>query len=130
MFSKVLFVALTLIGSLALADEETRDAVAKAQADLRRPGFARESAKDSPAAAKVSAQVEALTGAGPNADAVYDLTADILGKMKDMTPEEMMKVVEQAQKDPAAFARNFTPEQKEKLHALSERIPAGQRKQP
>jgi len=63
-------------------------------------------------------------GSDENTDMVYGLAADVLGNMKDMTPEQMVKTLDDAQKNPQAFADSLTPAQKDKLKDLSSRMPA------
>lgn len=109
------------------ADADSRQAVRNVQDQMRKPGFAREAAKDSPEAAKVTRQVQDFAGSSGNEDAIYSLAADVLGNMQDMTPDQMMQFLTEAQKDPGSFAKKLTPEQQKKLHEIAERVPAAQK---
>lgn len=110
----------------AHADAEVQDAVKHVQGEMQQPGFAKASAEDSPQAKKTYEQVHALAGGSDkDTDAVYGLAADVLGNMKDMTPEQMQQFLEKAQKDPQGFADSLTPEQKAKLQGISQRLPSG-----
>lgn len=57
---------------------------------------------------------------------IYSLTADILGnaaKDGNGDPEAMLKLLEQAQKDPEAFVNKLPPEQQKKLKDISDQMP-------
>ncbi len=115
---------------LALADAETRKAVQDVQEQMKNPQFHQNAAKESKEAAAVEKHVKEISGNPQNEQEMYNLAAQVLGNMKDMKPEEMQKMLEQAQKDPEAFMKSWTPEQQKKLKELSERIPAGQKRNP
>jgi len=65
--------------------------------------------------------------AGPQGkDDMYALSADLmvlLEKESGGDPDKMMKILEQAQKDPEAFYNRFSPEQKAKVKAITEKMP-------
>lgn len=116
--------------SVSAAESDHRESVRKVQEQMKKPGFSKEAEQDSPDAARVNRQIEGLAGSQADIDAIYGLAADILGNMQDMTPEQMMKVIEEAQKDPQGFASKWTPEQRRRLKELSGRLPAAQKKNP
>jgi len=125
----VLFIDL-IFPTFAFADAETRKAVKEVQDQMQSPEFHKNAAKESKAAADVEAHVKQLSGSPENEADMYKFAAQILGNMQDKTPQEMQEILQQAQKDPEAFANSWTPEQKQQLKELSERIPAGQKRTP
>ncbi len=125
----LLFVAL-LMPATVWADAETQQAVKEVQEQMKSPSFHQNAAKQSKEAAAVEKQVKDVSGSPENEQAMYEFAAQILGNMKDNSPEEMRKMLMDAQQNPEAFANSWTPEQKQKLKELSERIPAGQKRNP
>ncbi len=130
-----LFKYLAVVTALAIsingfADEETRSAVRIVQEQMKSPSFHENAAKESQAARKVQTHVKELTGNPENEQDLYNLAAEVLGNMKDMKPEEMNKTLDEAQRNPASFAKDWTPEQKRKLKELSDRISATKQRNP
>lgn len=116
---------------VAGSEDPTQDqALLKTQETLRSSAGRQEIIHESKAAQEVDQRVKELAGSSASEQEIYDLAADVLGNMKDKSPEQMMQILEQAQKDPAAFAKSWTPAQKKKLEELSQRLPAAQQKRP
>lgn len=112
----------------SFAGEDTRKGVAQTQELLKDPKFRAQNAKESKPAAELDQHIKQLSGNPKNEQEIYELAADVMGNMKDLTPEQMAKVVEQGSKNPEAFAESFTPAQKSKLHDIAERVPAAKAK--
>jgi hypothetical protein len=128
---KLFLITFCLAFSLtSFADQETRNAVSNVQEQMKKPEFHKNAAKESGEAAAVESHVKQISGGAANEQEMYNLAAEVLGNMKDMKPEDMQKMLEQAKKNPEAFMNSWTPEQKQKLKELSERIPAGQKRNP
>ena len=115
-----------LVSLSAYADSETRKAVEEVQSQMQSSSFQENAAKESKEAAAVRKHVKELSGNSSNEQDLYKLAAEVLGNMKDNSPEEMQRILQEAQKNPAAFAESWTPEQKKRLKEISERIPAAQ----
>lgn len=67
----------------------------------------------------------AVGGNAENQQKIYELSAKIMKDLAEKTggsPEEMMKLLEQAQKDPASFASKFSVEQQKELKDLAAEI--------
>ena len=109
---KLLLWGLLLLPGFALADVEST------------------AAKENKDAAAVAAMVKEVAGSPEMKQEIYHLAADVLGNMKDLPPEQMQKMLQDAQKNPEAFTQQWTPEQQKRLKELSERMPAGQKKNP
>jgi len=124
----ILLLLLILIPDVSFADEETQAAVKTVQEQMKSPKFHKDAAKESKEAAAVEKQVKELAGSEANEQEIYNLAADVLGNMKDLTPEQMTQLLQEAQNDPQGFASKFSPEQRRKLKELAERIPAAQKK--
>ena len=125
---QILFSFIFALSPFAWADQETRSAVEEVQKQMQSPTFHQNAAKESKEAAAVEQHVKTLSGSPENEQAMYNLAAEVLGNMKDKSPEEMQKILQEAQKNPEAFLNSWSPEQQKKLKDLSERIPAGQQK--
>lgn len=125
---RIPFSFILILSFSAWADPDTRSAVEEVQKQMQSPSFHQNAAKESTEAADVEQHVKALAGSPENEQAMYSLAAEILGNMKDKSPEEMKKILEEARKNPEAFLKSWTPEQQKNLKNLSERIPAGQQK--
>ncbi len=65
--------------------------------------------------------------AGPQGkEEMYGLSADLMAVIEKESggdPDKMMKILEEAQKNPEAFYNRFSPEQKAKLKAIAEKAP-------
>lgn len=110
------------------ADEDTRSGVAHTQELLKDPEFRAKNAKESKPAEELDSHIKAMTKNPATEQQIYELAAEVMGNMKDLTPEQMAKVVEEAQKNPAAFANSFSASQKSKLHEIADRVPAAKAK--
>lgn len=111
------------------ADQQSRDAVKSVQTEMKQSNFGQKASELSPEAKAVAERVKKLAGSPEGEAQIYSLAADILGNMKDMPPEQMEKLMSQAQNDPEGFVNSWTPEQKQKLKTLTERLPANQKVQ-
>jgi hypothetical protein len=128
---KFLFLVLMILSStIVKADLETQTAVQEVQKQMHNPKFHQEAAKFSPQAKQVEVQVKGLAGTPENEQEIYNLAAEILGNMKDSSPQEMQKILEEAQRNPSSFAEKFTPEQRKKLEEIAQKLPASQRRNP
>jgi len=64
-------------------------------------------------------------GNAANQQKIYELAAKVmadLAKNGNSDPDQMMKILEKAGKDPEAFANTFSPEQKKMLQELAAEI--------
>ena len=62
-----------------------------------------------------------------NAADVYELASDLMATLSEESggdPVKMMELLQQAQKNPQSLEGKFTPEQRAKIKAISERMPA------
>ncbi|QLY24045.1 hypothetical protein [Bdellovibrio sp. KM01] len=129
----ILFIASLFCGAYALADDasEMAAAIEKTQKDLRSSQTRQGMTKESPEAANVAEKVKSMSGSSANENEMYDLAADVLGNMKGLSQEQLMKVMQEAQKDPEGFLKTWTPEQRKKLEGIADRLPASKKgKQP
>ncbi|MES2964432.1 MAG: hypothetical protein V4760_11105 [Bdellovibrionota bacterium] len=84
-----------------------------------------------PEARGADSNVQALMG--PDTDATYDLAADIFADLVKQTngdPEKLMQLLEQAKKNPAAFAQKLSPAQQDKIRGLATKVEQRQNKAP
>lgn len=82
-------------------------------------------------AQKANSQVEKLAPDAATQDEYYKLSAEILENYRSAKDEPgMKKSLEDGQRDPATFYRNLTPEQKEKIKRLSEKLNPGAQSSP
>jgi hypothetical protein len=107
----------------AFANAETDGALNLVQKDMSRPGFDKEAAKMSPEASKIVNSVNTMTGGNAeDTQAIFQLASEIMASMQTKSPEEMMKLINEAKSNPEAFASKWSPEQKRKLRELSDRL--------
>jgi hypothetical protein len=118
------------IGSVARAelDKESKEALEKTQQLLRDPTQRNAAMKGNQEAQTNNQSLESLVGS-QNASGVYDLSAEIFGKIvtdSNGDPAVMQKKIEEAQKNPTAFLNSLTPEQKARIKAIADQSPANQ----
>lgn len=101
----------------------------RVQQELRDP-VKRQKMIDSDAAKQADQNVKSVGGSEMNQQQMYELSAEVFGNFKGKSPEEMDKLLEEAQKNPEAFMNSWSPEQKAKLKQLSNQIEEGRKKNP
>jgi hypothetical protein len=128
-----ILLALLLLFSFAHqahADAPTDKALADTQKDLTDPAQRENMIKSSKEAQAVAKQVKDLAGSKENEEALYQLASEVMGNMKGLSEEQMLKIVEQAQKDPEGFLKTWSPAQLQKLKEISEKSPAAKNTRP
>ena len=78
----------------------------------------------------IDQQVRALTGSPELTQEIYNLAAQVLGELLQSTggdTNKLFDVIARAQSDPGAFAATLSPQTRERLKSLSDRIAAGRR---
>lgn len=122
---KFLGLALVLVVLTARAeklDKNAQEALEQTMGLLRSSQKRTEEINKDPKAKAANAQVESLTGNAANTQKLYELAALIMQNLAQQSagdPDKMVKILEQAQKDPTGFAKSFTPEQKKLLQQLA-----------
>jgi hypothetical protein len=118
-----------LISTSAFASDEldpgSRDALAKTDDLLRSPDARQELFQKDAQARATNEQVVSMAGSDANAQAIYELAAEVFGtltKEANGDPQKMLQLLQQAQAHPEAFAKAFTPEQRAQLEALTKKI--------
>lgn len=112
-------------------DAASDEALAKTQALLRDPNQRAQATGATQQAQFVDKQAQSIAGSPENANAIYDLSADIMESLVMKTngdPAKMKELLDQAKNDPKAFAEKLTPEQQKKLLEISRKIPLGSSK--
>jgi hypothetical protein len=102
-------------------------ALEQTQELLKDPNQRKEFIDKTPDAKKTNDDLKTLVGSDQNLEEAYKLAAELFGKITaeaNGDPEKMKKLLEEAQKNPAAFANSWSPEQKEKLKSIAEKTPA------
>jgi hypothetical protein len=130
----LIFVALSFVTFVdsTQADQSTPDTSAqdalKQTQDLLRNASARQQAiKGNPTAEQADARVRNL--AGPETQAIYDLSADVMGKIVNDAsgdPAKMQELLNKAMENPSAFAAQLPEAQKEKLRSIASKIESKQ----
>lgn len=113
---------LALCSAWAGPPDPTEEALRNTIEVLNSPGERSEIISKDPAAKRADSQVEALVGTGQNKDKLYALAGKLmesLSKRAGGDPEKMAKLLEEAQRNPAAFAEGFTPEERKMLKELA-----------
>ncbi len=110
--------------------ESVNEGIQQVQKELRDPKAVERTAQQSQGAKELVQKVRDMSGTEENETAIYDLAAEVMGNMKGKSLEEILKTIEQASKNPAGFADSFSPEQKQKLKAIAERMPSSKKAKP
>ncbi len=103
-----------------------QDPIEATQALLKSPTL-RQDALKSPEAIAADRNIRALGDARGQTQEIYNLSSSIfvdLAKNNNQDPNEMMRSLEAAQRDPAAFINSMTPEQKAKLKDIATQLEA------
>lgn len=119
----------TLAAQNVFADANFDKGVRKTQAELRDTQNRKKLVK-TPEAKEADARVQELTSSKANQDAIYKLSADALGDMKGKSPEELMQLIAEAQKDPQAFFKKLPPATQKKIRELASQIEAEKAQRP
>jgi hypothetical protein len=101
-------------------------ALLQTQELLRDPKARHEAVKKDAKACDVDAGVRKIAGSQEAAEAIYDLSADVMETVTREAggdSEKMRGLLIEALKNPEAFVEKFTPEQKAKLKAIAARVP-------
>jgi hypothetical protein len=101
-------------------------ALTDTQQTLTDPAKRQKALDTDPRAKAVDAAARQAVGDANTAD-VYALAADMMGSLTEEAggdPQKMMELLQQAQKNPEILEQKLTPEQRAKLKAISERMPA------
>ncbi|MES2857023.1 MAG: hypothetical protein V4692_14235 [Bdellovibrionota bacterium] len=119
----VLVGAIVGFGAPALAelDAGSSEALVETQTLLTSPEALKAETAKNPKAKQVDDNVKFLMGNEAQAAEVYKLAAEIFGTMVQKSngdPEQLQKLIMEAQKNPAAFGQSFTPEQKAQIKSL------------
>lgn len=107
-------------------DANVLKALSDTQKVLENPVLRNETIKRDKAARGTNQQVEAITGSPENTQALYLLSSEVMADLVKMTkgdPNELAKLLDKANRDPAAFANQLSPEIRAKINALSKKIP-------
>ncbi len=128
--------ALSLVGLFLIcvtsttlfAESSPDDKALKDTQELLRSQSQRDKAiKESPDAANADRAVEQLTGTAEGKQQVYELASDVMANLVKQTngdTAKMNQLLEEAKKNPEAFANTFSSDQKQKLRDISQKIPA------
>jgi NAD-dependent oxidoreductase involved in siderophore biosynthesis len=110
-----------------IPDAATQEAYTKTQSLLQNPDAREAAAQETPAAKASDAYVKMLSGNDPAAtQKIYDLAAsvfEIIVREGKGDPEKMQALVGDYHKNPEAFAKKFSPEQKSQLRDISSKMP-------
>ncbi len=122
-----LVVAVFLISNQSQAwDQYDEEALQKTIQLLKNKTERENSIKGDEEAGKADAYTKNLFGGdSKSTNAVYELAADVfadLAKQADGDADKMKALIEQFQRDPAAFADKWSPEQKKRLKEISTKV--------
>ncbi len=135
-FAKALFAVVTFLtlGVLAPAHAQQGDPGSAALADMLK-ALTTPTAKGAPplggaGSSELDQQVRALTGSPQLTQEVYNLAGQILGELMQSSGGDMNKLfdtLERAKTDPSGFVDALSPETRDRLRELSEKIAAARR---
>lgn len=127
---KALLVLALLLGSAMALDAQTLDpasqeALAATLRLLRDPALRGPAISGSPQAAGIDSQLQSLTGSPQLTQEVYELAAEIfndLARNSGGDAGRMSQALEDARRDPAAFAAMLSPATLQKLREIAVKI--------
>ena len=117
---------LAVLALPAFAESNTKDALEQTQQLLIDPANRDEVIRGNADAKNTDKALNDLVGNRVEQQRVYELAADILGSIvtkSEGDPQKMDKLLEDAKKNPEAFANTFTPEQKKTLSDIAAKTP-------
>ncbi len=117
------FLALSLHGEPL--DKSSTEALNDTLDILRDSTKRKDVIKGDPKAQAADSQVKSVAGDEQNTQRIYELSALIMQNLVQQTGgdvDKMMKIIQAAEKDPAAFANTWSPEQKKMLKELGKDI--------
>lgn len=115
----ILLIFLSLSTHAQLLDQHSERARAQTRELLTNPTQRERAANESQATRDAHTKAKEL---GTDIDGVYQLSADIMDELVKHTGGDvniMKALMEQAARDPAAFARSLKPEQQQKIRELA-----------
>lgn len=121
--------AVSMVAFPASAEEldlASQEAALRTRQMLENPELREQAVSKSAEAAFMHRQAESLGGSPENTEEIYGLASDIFAELVKQSggePLKMMELLEKAKKDPKAFADKLTPEQRERLSRLANKIP-------
>lgn len=107
-------------------DQHSQEALKKTQELLNSSQQRQEAINSDPQAKKADDFVKNLTGNSNASSEIYELAAEVFASVvKDAQgdPAKMQEAISKFSRDPASFANQWTPEQKQKLKELSGKLP-------
>ncbi len=119
--------ALSGVATAQELDAASQEALLKTMQLLVSPSQRGVAIEESDKAKEADDVARAVAGTAENTQRLYELAARILENVVTQAngdPEAMFKILEKAQKDPAAFARTFQPDQTRLLQELGREIEA------
>lgn len=109
-----------------MLDEPSEKALRETQELMTNPEQRQAAIEKSPSGKAADQRVKNLLGGDKGmTDEVYALAAEVFGQVvKDANgdPQKMEAMMTEFQRDPASFAKSWTPEQQAKLKALANKI--------
>jgi hypothetical protein len=125
--SALLILSVILASAPALAlDDASSTALLQTQQMLTNPSQRQKALDENPRAKAMDAAARQAVGDQNTAD-IYELASDLMATLAEESggdPAKMMELLQKAQKDPQSLESKFTPAQRAKIKAISERMPA------
>ena len=126
--STLAVLGLILVTSPAFAGDDPKKDVALIQTQqLLTSPVQRQQALDKDPRAKAMDGAARQAVGDQNMGDVYELASDLMGTLAQESggdPVKMMELLQEAQKNPELLEKKFTPEQRAKIKAISQRLPA------
>lgn len=115
------------LSAMAL-DGADQEATTKTQELLKSKDARQKTIEKSEDAKKANAHLQGLTGGDEKlSQEIYELSAEIMPTLVEKSGGDSKKMLE-LMKNPEAFANSWTPEQKEKLKRLAEKLQSAPKK--
>jgi hypothetical protein len=104
---------------------ETESAMQEAMFLLNNPDAREAYIRNNPNTRQADKSLRGLAGSEQTTEEMYQLASDIFAQITlkaNGDPDKMMLLLQKAQSNPEAFAKSFTPEQKQKLSDLARQV--------
>lgn len=114
-------------------DQHSEQALKETQDLLKNQEQRDKAVQSDPNAKATHSEVEKLSGSSQNTNAIYGLSAEIfesIARQSNGDPQVMQKLLQEAARNPEAFANSLTPAQREKLRGVAAGIEKKQNQSP
>jgi len=115
------------------ASKDTQDALVQTQDLLRDSNKRLEAIQNTPGADKTDKNLQAFTGSSASSDKIYNISADIMGKIVAESAgdaEKMQQMLKDFQSNPEAFYKKLDPSIQRDISSVAKEIEQNKKSRP